>query len=55
MNRLGGLSLPRNSVVMLTDCPKMTIAIYRGRKATPQLQLMCTETGQACFGDLVGT
>ena len=31
VNRLGGLSLPRNSVVRLTDCPDMTIAVYRGR------------------------
>ena len=28
---LGGLSLPRNSVVRLTDRPDMIIAVYRGR------------------------
>ena len=32
VNRLGGPSLPRNSVVVLTDRPDMTVAIYRGRK-----------------------
>ena len=37
-NRLGGLSLPRNSVVRLTDRPDMTIAVYRGRGATRQQQ-----------------
>ena len=37
VNRLGGLSLPRKSVVRLTD---MTIDVYRGRKTTIQLQLM---------------
>ena len=33
-NHLGGLSLPRNSVVRLTDSPDMTIGVYRGRKTT---------------------
>ena len=32
VNSLGGLSLPRKSVVRLTDRPDMTIAVYRGRK-----------------------
>ena len=32
VNRLEGLSLPRKSVVRLTDRPNMTMAIYRGRK-----------------------
>ena len=31
-NRLGGLSLPRKSVVRLTDRPDMTLDVYRGRK-----------------------
>ena len=30
----GGLSLPRKSVVRLTDHPDMTIDVYRGRKTT---------------------
>ena len=37
-NRLGGLSLPRNSVVRLTDSPEMTLDVYRGRKTTIQQQ-----------------
>ena len=40
VNRLGGLSLPRKSVVRLTDRPDMTLDVYRGRK-TIQQQL-CT-------------
>ena len=32
VNRLGGLSLPRKSVVRLTDHPDMTLDVYRGRK-----------------------
>ena len=31
VNRLGGLSLPRKSVVKLTDRPDMTLDVYRGR------------------------
>ena len=36
INRLGGLSLPRKSVVRLTDRPDMTLDVYRGRKTTVQ-------------------
>ena len=36
VNRLGGLSLPRKSVVRLTDRPDMTLGVYRGRKTTKQ-------------------
>ena len=36
VNRLGGLSLPRKSVVRLTDRPNMTLDVYRGRKTTIQ-------------------
>ena len=32
VNRLGGLSLPRKSVVRLTDRPDMTLDVCRGRK-----------------------
>ena len=39
VNRLGGLSLPRKSVVRLTDRPNMTLDVYRGRKTTMQQQL----------------
>ena len=38
VKRLGGLSLPRKSVVRLTDGPEMTTAAYRGLKASKQLQ-----------------
>ena len=36
VNRLGGLSLPRKSVVRLTDRPDMTLDVYRGCKTTKQ-------------------
>ena len=36
VNRLGGLSLSRKSVVRLTDRPNMTLDVYRGRKTTMQ-------------------
>ena len=36
VNHLGGLSLPRKSVVRLTDRPDMTLDVYRGRKTTIQ-------------------
>ena len=32
VNHLGGLSLPRKSVVRLTDRLDMTLDVYRGRK-----------------------
>ena len=32
INRYGGLSLPRKSVVKVTDRPDMTLDVYRGRK-----------------------
>ena len=38
VNRLGGLSLPRKSVVRLTDRPDMTLDVYCGRKTTLQQQ-----------------
>ena len=40
VNRLGGLSLPRKSVVRLTDRPDMTLDVYRGRKTTMQHDLL---------------
>ena len=42
VNRIGGLSLPRKSVVRLTDRPDMTLNVYRGRKTTIQQQLWST-------------
>ena len=38
VNRLGGLSLPRKSVVRLTDRPDMTLDVYCGCKTTIQQQ-----------------
>ena len=38
VNCLGGLSLPRKSVVRLTDHPDMTLDVYHGRKTTTQQQ-----------------
>ena len=38
VNRLGGLSLPRKSVVRLPDRPDMTLDVYRGRKTTIRQQ-----------------
>ena len=38
VNRLGGLSLPRKSVLRLTDRPDMTLDVYHGRKTTMQQQ-----------------
>ena len=38
VNHLGGQSLPRKSVVRLTDCPDMTLDVYHGRKTTTQQQ-----------------
>ena len=36
VNRLGGLSLPRKSVIRLTDRPHMTLDVYRAHKTTIQ-------------------
>ena len=36
VNSLGDLSLPRKSVVRLTDRPDMTLDVYRGHKTTIQ-------------------
>ena len=38
VNRLGDLSLPRKSVIRLTDRPDMTLDVYRGRKTKIQQQ-----------------
>ena len=38
VDRLGGLSLPRKSVVRLTDHPDMTLDVHCGRKTTIQQQ-----------------
>ena len=38
VNRSGGLSLTRKSVVRLTDHPDMTLDVYHGRKTKTQQQ-----------------
>ena len=50
VNRLGGLSLPRKSVVRLTDRPDMTLDVYRGRKTTIQQQYYM-QTDISTFND----
>ena len=50
VNRLGGLSLPRKSVVRLTDRPNMTLDVYRGRKTTIQpTNRMIKNSFKRCF------
>ena len=44
VNRLGGLSLPKKSVVRLTDRPDMTLDVYHGRKTTMQQQQQSSNT-----------
>ena len=55
VNRFGGLSLPRKSVVRLTDRSDMTVPFYRGSKTTIQQQQVQTHRilymlalGRAC-------
>ena len=38
VNRSGSLTLPRKSMVRLTDRPDINLDIYRGRKTTTQQQ-----------------
>ena len=52
VNRLGGLSLPRKSVVRLTDRPDMTLDVYRGRKTTMQQQQQLIERNVNFSDDL---
>ena len=53
VNRLGGLNLPRKSVVRLTDRPDMTLDVYRGRKTTIQQQREITESGSSQLSTLM--
>ena len=39
VNPLGGLNLPRKSVVRLSDDPDMTTAVYHGHKTTQQQKI----------------
>ena len=45
VNRLGGQSLPRKSVVRLTDGPDMTLDVYSGRKTTTHQQQLSKQDG----------
>ena len=49
VNRLGGLSLPRKSVVRLTDRPNMTLHVYHGRKTTMQQQSQLPHGGSVAY------
>ena len=51
VNRLGGLSLPRKSVVRLTDRPDMTLDVYRGRKTTVLKVFYLRLNFDFCFKD----
>ena len=46
-NRLGGLSMPRKSVVRLTDRPDMTLTVYRGRRTTIQYNTIHSEQNRS--------
>ena len=54
VNRLGGLSLPRKSVVRLTDRPDITLDVYRGRKTTIQQQQQQSQCDSANLGHFSG-
>ena len=49
VNRLGGLSLHRKSVVRLTDRPDMTLDVYHGRKTTIQQQQSQSSAHAKCL------
>ena len=53
VNRLGGLSLPRKSVVRLTDRPDMTLDVYRGRKTTTQQIKQSASCNSQSFNTIV--
>ena len=59
VNRLGGLSLPRKSVVKLTNRPELTLAVYRGQQQQQFMKAAPYDDGKArlCYmfvSDLVG-
>ena len=55
VNRLVGLSLPRKSVVRLTDRPDMTLDFYHGRKTIKQQQQPITLEGRRGTTDVFAT
>ena len=46
VNRLGGLSLPRKSVVRLTDRPNMTLDVYVKQQCNNNNNNTCLTIGQ---------
>ena len=46
VNRLGGLSLSRKSVVRLTDRPDIPLDVFRERKVTAQQQQLRLVLGE---------
>ena len=54
VNRLGGLSLLRKSVVRLTDCPDMTLDVYRGGKTTIQQPFYIEKHFSTCLNECTG-
>ena len=51
VNRLGSLSLPRKSVVKLTDRPDMTFDVYRGRKKKQYININHNSCEKSIFTD----
>ena len=49
VNHLEGLSLPRKSMVRLTDRPDMTFDVYRGRKTTIQQHIHGAWVANSCI------
>ena len=49
VNRSGGLSLPRKSMVRLTDRPDITLDVYRGRKTTTKQQQIYRSPGSYAY------
>ena len=52
VNRLGGLSLPRKSVIRLIDRPDMILDVYHGRKTTTQCNNVISDKNK-CYNLLV--
>ena len=55
VNPLGGLSLPRKSVVRLTNRSDMTLDVYRGRKTTMQQQQQQSMLRNICGNETILT
>ena len=54
VNYLGGLGLPRRSVVRLTDRPDMILDVYRGRKTTTTTIKLMSVNQSARSGGIIG-